>query len=120
MLPEYRSQLLSLSPGEMARYLHASFPSLDFLSVTEICFVTGVFPNDIYLLNYIDKFLDAMSHVSGGRFDPRQHRHQRMKVPSHLIRSDVEGVRTTCGAYMLRNAQPASADATVSQRLRLD
>lgn len=88
MLATYKSELINFTPREIARYLQDAFPDIDFLKVTEIAFITGVFPNDAYLLTYVKTFLDEMKLISGGRFDPRTHSHQRMKVSSHLLRDE--------------------------------
>lgn len=84
----YKRQLINLTPREMARYLRVVFPQIDFGLVREIAFITGVFPNDDYLLSYIDEFLVEMKVVSEGRFDPRENSHQWMKVSSHLLRTE--------------------------------
>jgi hypothetical protein len=83
-----RSSLINFTPSEIARYLRIIFPKLDFYDVAEVAFITGVFPNDEYLLNYVELFLDEMRSITNGRFDPCKHSHQRLKISSHLLRSE--------------------------------
>lgn len=93
------SELVQLTPEQMAIHLVHKFPDTDWSATPQVAIVTGSFHSFEHLYNHTKAFANALTRATGGAFDPRAHQTQSLRVFTHLVNTPEQfRLMRECGA----------------------
>ena len=88
MTVDYKNSLSRLGVDQVCSFLKAEMPGIDYCSLVELMTLTGTFCSTVELLKYLCELRKGMLSVSNGKFDPARNDAQRLKISTHLLRTE--------------------------------